>query len=282
MAVQWHPLLARFLRHDYGDRLEIQAEFPLGELPLRADFILIRRQPHTVLPYPLDHLGATTLIEFEGPDETASQRHLQLLGIHAHLYVHQQALPRRRDLVLWLVGSRFAQGLSDPERAHLAALEPVGPGVQRGVLDGFQTYVVDLANVPLAEELLCFLMVTKRRARQVAEFLLDRREQQAYYLSFMHLIHPQPLEEVLTMRKMTPDELEIDAQALVEACGEEGVMELIGADRLIKYLGEQRVLDCLGEQRVLECLGEEHVMQAIARRLGRERAHQLVDQAAAA
>ncbi|NDK13176.1 MAG: hypothetical protein GW911_14195, partial [Armatimonadetes bacterium] len=51
----------------------------------------------------------------------------------------------------------------------------------------------------MVEELLCFLMVTKNREQQLAELLLDRREALTYYLTFMHWMHPQPLEEVLTM-----------------------------------------------------------------------------------
>ena len=51
----------------------------------------------------------------------------------------------KQKLVLWLVGSQFAAGLSDPQRASLGELETVGPGVQRGQVDGFPTYVVDLA-----------------------------------------------------------------------------------------------------------------------------------------
>ncbi|PIY48480.1 MAG: hypothetical protein COZ06_16375 [Armatimonadetes bacterium CG_4_10_14_3_um_filter_66_18] len=117
MAVQWHPLLARFLRHDYADRLEVQTEVPLGELPLRADFLLIRRAPELPLPFPLSHLGSTTLMEYKGPDETVSQKDLQLLGIYADLYVYREDLPARRDLTLWLVGSRFADRLSDSDRA---------------------------------------------------------------------------------------------------------------------------------------------------------------------
>jgi hypothetical protein len=270
MPIQWHPLLARFMQRDYKDRLEIEREFPLGELPLRADFIIIRRYPDVELPYPLNYLGQTTLMEYEGPDETVSQPHLQLLGIHAHLYLYQQDLPAREDLVLWLVGSQFAAGLSDPKRACLAGVETVGPGVQRGVLDGYVTYLMDLAQVPMTEELLCFLLVTKARIRELAEFLMDRREEQAYYLTFMHLIHPAPLEEVLAMRKMTPEELEIDAQALIEACGEEGVIELLGEERMINHFGEERIIKHLGKERVF---------QMLVREFGKDRLHQLIDQA---
>lgn len=282
MPIQWHPLLARFLKRDYQDRLDIQYEFPLGELPRRADFILIRRRSEVDLPYPLNYLGQTTLMEYEGPDETVSQPHLQLLGIHAHLYVLQQNLEARRDLVLWLVGSQFAAGLSDPRLAHLEGLEEAGPGAQRGMLDGFETYLVDLASVPMTEELLCFLLVTKARQRELAEFLLDRRERLGFYLTFMHLMHREALEEVLTMRKMTAEELEIDAEALVQACGEEGIIELLGPERIISHLGEERIISHLGPERVLDCLGEERALHTLLHHFGKEHLQQTLERLAAA
>jgi len=114
----------------------------------------------------------------------------------------------------------------------------------------------------VVEELLCFLMVTKNREQQLAELLLDRREALTYYLTFMHWMHPQPLEEVLTMRKMTPQELGIDAQAVIEACGEDGIIDRLGADRMLARLGPDRVL------------------QALVAQLGKDKTRQLIEQAA--
>ncbi len=37
MALYWHPYLAELLRQDYGDRLIIEEEVSLGDMPLRAD-----------------------------------------------------------------------------------------------------------------------------------------------------------------------------------------------------------------------------------------------------
>jgi hypothetical protein len=83
----------------------------------------------------------------------------------------------------------------------------------------------------------------------LAGFLLDQREEQAFYLTFMHLMHRAPLEEVLAMRRMTPEELEIDAETLVQACGEEGVIELLGEDRALQIL-----LHRLGKERLQQTL----------------------------
>jgi hypothetical protein len=33
MATYWHPLLAQFLREDYGDRLEVKDSVKIGKMP---------------------------------------------------------------------------------------------------------------------------------------------------------------------------------------------------------------------------------------------------------
>jgi hypothetical protein len=66
MAIYWHPVLAQLLRQVYGDRLEIYEEVNLGQMPLRIDLVIIRRDPTVALPYPLDPLGATTLLSYKG------------------------------------------------------------------------------------------------------------------------------------------------------------------------------------------------------------------------
>ena len=275
MPIQWHPMLARFLRHDYGGCLDITPEYPLGEMPLRADFLLVRRDADAELPFPLNLLGQTTLLEFKGPDDTASQLDLQLLGIYADLYVYQEKLASREDLTLWFVASRFAQRLSDPRLACLEDVTSVGPGVNRAKLDRFVTYTVDLSRIPMTEELLCLLMVTNARERELAEFVVDRRERESYYLTFMHLMHQERLQEVLTVRRMTAEELELDAQTLIDACGEERLIDLLGQERVIDLLGgQERVIDLMGgREQVLRGL-----LRGLSNDLGAERVRELVQE----
>jgi hypothetical protein len=149
MAIHWHPVLAQLLRQFYGDRLEIQEEVNLGELPLRIDLVLIKRNPAVALPYPFDRLGAVTLLSYKGPEDTAGQADLRQLEIYALLYQDRFNLPRRSDLTLWLVASKFAREVSQRAGAYLAAARTAGPGVRAGRLDGFPTCLVNLNELPV-------------------------------------------------------------------------------------------------------------------------------------
>ncbi len=145
MALYWHPFLAEMLRLRYSDRLIIRDKLPLGDLPLEADLLLIRRDPAVVLPYPLQFLGQQTLIEYKSPDDTADQAALAQLEIYGMLYCRREGLTRRRDLTLWLMASQIAGNVSQADRAELVNLQSVGPGVSYGMLDGFPTYLIDVA-----------------------------------------------------------------------------------------------------------------------------------------
>ncbi len=36
MALYWHPFLTELLRHDYGDRLIVEEEVSLGDMPCKS------------------------------------------------------------------------------------------------------------------------------------------------------------------------------------------------------------------------------------------------------
>ncbi|MFQ6044466.1 MAG: hypothetical protein ACE5PV_26745 [Candidatus Poribacteria bacterium] len=72
MATYWHPLLAQFLREDYGDRLEVKDSVKIGKMPLELDILIFPSISTEELPYPLNYLGKTTIAELKGPGDTAT------------------------------------------------------------------------------------------------------------------------------------------------------------------------------------------------------------------
>ncbi len=162
MALYWHPFLAQMLRLSYADRLIVQEQVSLGDLPLQADLLLIRRNPAIVLPYPFEFPGARTLVEYKSPDDTADQAALEQLEIYGLLYVRREGLRQRRDLTLWLMATTFAANVSQPGRTELTGLHEVGPGVQQGLVDGFPTYLVDLPAVPFSPDTIPLHMCRQR------------------------------------------------------------------------------------------------------------------------
>ncbi|HKI32474.1 MAG TPA: hypothetical protein VKA46_11440 [Gemmataceae bacterium] len=259
MTIYWHPFLADMLRLSYANHLLIQEQLPLGDLPLEADLLLIRRDPKVVLPFPLEFLGQRTLVEYKSPEDTADQAALEQLEIYAMLYVRREGLRRRGDLTLWLMASRFAVNVSQPGRAELVGLQQVGPGVSRGTLDGFPTMLVDLQGVPFSPDTVPLHMVGRgAQERALTEYLIDHRQDYPKQFELLQRLHARSLLEVLSMRNVTPEQMGLDYDALIRLIGRDRALDLIGPKQATEHFGLKALLDEAakehGDQEVREWL----------------------------
>jgi hypothetical protein len=273
MALYWHPFLAELLRQDYGDRLIVEEEVALGDMPLKADLLLIRRDPTVALPFPFSFLGAQTLVEYKSPDDAAKQEDLVKLEIYSLLYALREGIEERRNLTLWLVASHFHSNVSREVGAYLTGAQQENPGVTRGTLDGFPTCFVDLNKLPVLPAALPLLMVAKGpHERQLVEFLIDHLTEYPKHLQFLRELHAQILREVLRMRQLTPEQIGIDYQALLDLIGEERALDLIGKERALDLIGKERALDLIGEEQAIQLLAQkankERLMEELIRLLG--------------
>jgi hypothetical protein len=119
-------------------------------------------------------------------------------------------------------------------------------------VDSFPTYFVDLTQLPIAPEALPLLMVAKGpQERQLVEFLVDHSQQYPMHVQLLRELHVHNLRDVLRMRQLTPEQIGIDYQALLDLLGEERAVKLIGEERLLEMMGEDHVRAWL-EKRVQE------------------------------
>ena len=244
MALYWHPFLAELLRQDYGSRLIVEEEVPLGDMPLRADLLLIRRDPAVSLPFPFDGLGPYTLVEYKSPDDTATYDDLVKLEIYGLLYALREGIVARSDVTLWLVASRFHRQMSRPGGATLVGMQHLGSGVERGVLDGFPTAFIDLRTLPVEPATLPLLMVARGpQEQQLVEFLIDHFRAYPRHVRLLRELHADMLREVLAMRQLTPEQIGLNYRALLDLIGEERAIDLIGEERLIADLMRRKGAD---------------------------------------
>ncbi|ETX07780.1 hypothetical protein [Candidatus Entotheonella palauensis] len=278
MALYWHPYLAELLRQDYGDRLIIEEELSLGDMPLRADLLLIRRHPNVALPFPFSLLGERTLVEYKSPDDAATHDDLVKLETYGLLYVQREGLASRQTLTLWLLASRFREPMSRADGAYLAEVQAVGRGVRLGSLDGFPTCLIDLTQLPIASEVLPLLLVSKGpQERALVAFLVEHFESYPRHLRWLQELHVQQLREVLAMKKLTAEQIGLDYEALLDLIGEERALDLIGKERALDLIGKERALDLIGKERALDLIGKERALDLIGEEQILERALSLID-----
>ncbi len=255
MALYWHPYLAELLRHDYGDRLVIEEEISLGDMPLRADLLLIRRDPNASLPFPFSLLGERTLVEYKSPDDVATHADLVKLETYGLLYAQREGLAARHELTLWLLASRFRQLVSRADGAYLAEVQAIGGGVRLGHVDGFPTCLIDLTQLPIAPAALPLLLVARGpQEREMVTFLVEHFEAYPHHMAWLQELHVQQLREVLAMKNLTPEQIGLDFQA---------VLDMYGIERALDHIGTEVVLDDLLRRQGDQWLREQLMRRGI-------------------
>ena len=273
MAIYWHPYLAQLMRLSYDDKLRIEEEVPLGEMPLRLDILLCPRVLVQELPFPFCYLGGQTIAEYKGPDDTGEHSDLVQLEIYALMYQRRKELWQRREITLWLLASDFDEEMSLPNGAHIENEHQVGKSVRfahrrlrltvlGGTLDGFPIFLIDLNEIPLNDDTIPLVLVSKgKREQELVEYMIEHHQRLGKYMPYLVWLHSEKFEEVLEMRELTLEEIGVDL------------------DRVIRLLGgEEKVIRSLDPEKVLQHLDERRAMMSLVRRLGKEQAHQLLEE----
>ncbi len=252
MAIQWHPLLAQFLRHSLSDQIQIQDSIPLGQMPIEMDLLFQPSVPIQSLPYPFNYLGKPTIGEFKGAGDTANWATVAQIESYACLYQMQQKIIDRNQITLWVIASKFASNFS----LYIDDLIPIGPGVQRGTLAHFPIYQIDLATLPITLATFPLLMVHKgAREREIVQFFLEHHQELREMSHFIKTLHPQALKEVL--RDMNLENLrgfDLDLPAILELFPPEKVIENIGLEKFIETIGLEKTIETIGWEKIIQNL----------------------------
>ncbi len=283
MAIYWHPLLAQFLREDYGDRLDVRDSVKLGEMPLELDILLTPHVPVASLPYPFNYLGQTTIAELKGPSDTAIWADLAQLEGYACLYQRRDKKVRdRSQITLWLIASKYSSTFNQPPENYIDNLTKMGDGVSGGEIARFPIYLIDLGLLPITLHTIPLLIVYKgdpEREREIAAFFVEHHRQLGRYAYFFSTYHSTPLEEVLKDMDLSDlQKLDIDWPAvgsLVEFLVEK---QIIGVDKLVEQVGVDKLVEQVGAEKVIQAIGREKMIAMLFPDLTNEQRQKLIEQ----
>jgi hypothetical protein len=136
-----------------------------------------------------------------------------------------------------------------------------GEGVRRGSLDDFPTCLINLNELPVNDATLPLLLVAKgKQEKKLGEYLVEHPQEQRYYLLEFGRLHPEILMEVLEMKKMTPEQIGVNMEALVK------LATMSGEERFLNAWGKEHVLDLIGKEQALDLIGEDDVLRWLEER----------------
>ena len=147
----WHPLLARLMDHLLSTGYTVQEEVSVGRLPLRVDFLLIRREDGELpeasrrdLSVLVPLLNRFTLIEFKGPTDSLQPGDVAYLFGCVFLW-HGQQLERipPDDISLVILAPSGNQAVRDELRCFGWPVSEQEPGLHRVSGAPFTTWLVE-------------------------------------------------------------------------------------------------------------------------------------------
>ncbi len=273
--IQWHPLFTRLLRPQVERYYEIRTEFPVGDLPRRADLVLLRRVGAGPLPFQglWRYLTPWNALDFKGRTEAARPAHLPLLvelglGIARRLHEEGRAgsagkVPAEQ-ISFWYLASRLGRRFLQAAAGGLQDWGLLSPGVWHGRVLGHPVFLVSTVDLPVDEESLPLHVLAAEppaREREVGEFLTATEERLAAYAGVFSAFHRATWREVEAMAKRSRRAPIIDISPLVETLGLREVIRQIGEEEVIRQIGEEEFIRQIGEQKVLREIGPKKVME---------------------
>jgi len=272
MATYWHPLLAQFLREDYGDRLEVKDSVKIGKMPLELDILIFSSVPTEELPYPFNYLGEMTIAELKGPAGAATFREIAQVENYGCLYQLRKAKVKDRSkITLWLIASKFSSTFNQPPSDYIDNLKNIGDGVKKGFLAKFPIYIIDLGELPITLHTIPLLMIYKgdeKREKEIAKFFVEHYQELRRYSSFFSTLHAEVLKEVLDeMELRKVEELDLNVPA---------ILDLVGL--LLRIAGPEKVNQMFKQDGVIEMIGRENLLELIFPNLTKEQIKKLIEQ----
>jgi hypothetical protein len=279
--IQWHPLFTRLLRPQVERYYEIRTEVPVGDLPRRADLVLLRRVGAGPLPFQglWRHLTPWNALDFKGRTEAARPAHLPLLvelglGIARRLHEEGQAASTRRvaaeGISFWYLASRLGRRFVQAAAGGLQDWGLLSPGVWHGRVLGHPVFLVSTVELPVDDESLPLHVLADEppaREREVGQFLTATQERLAAYGGVFSVFHQATWREVETMAQRRQRTLTIDISPLVETLGLREVIRQIGEENVIRQIGEENVIRQIGKEKVIRQIGEEQVLREVMGRV---------------
>ena len=299
MKTQWHPVFVHAMSLLLEDYYHIDPEVATGDIPRRADLMLIRRAasdpPFTGI---WTNLTDWNLFEFKSPTDYPEPLDLDLLmhvgaGIFCRLNEQRreanEAAIRHAQFSLWYVVPRMPEPFWEHTRTR-SFWDAEAGGVWRSRVWNYPVFVLDysLLDTRTVDALPLSILRRERAGPDATSQLLrERVDLLRRYRELLQRFRPQIWEE---LKNMKIDPSIVDWQEVGRATANiledilpylpvERVIEGIGEEKIINTLGEEKILETLGEEKIINTLGPEHLLQKLLAGKTPEQIQEMIRQA---
>jgi hypothetical protein len=274
MKTQWHPVFVHAMSLLLEDFYVVEPEVPTGDLPRRADLMLLRR---AATDPPFTGIWANlldwNLFEFKSPLDHAESLDLDFL-MHVGTGIFCRFNEQRRDsgeqpirhrqFALWYVVPRLPEPFWEHTRER-CFWEAEAGGVWRGRAWNYPVYLLDYSMLDTTTVDALPLGILRRERGgfdATSQVLRERIDLFRRYRELLQRFRPTIWEELKTM-KIDPSIVDWQEVGRATANILEDILPYLPVDQLLKGIPEEKVIQTLGEEKVIETLGPEHLLQKL-------------------
>lgn len=231
-----------------GDYYEVETEVPVGELPRRADLVLVRREradpPFTGLWM---HLTRLNLFEYKGPTDSADELDLDLLmhvgtGLLCRYNEEKRGSVRPGEMSLWYVVPSMGEAFWGRAQSR-AFFDAEGGGLWRGKVWGYPIFLLDYSQADPGQLDALPLNVLRRdlgAPPAMRDLLLSRIDLLGQFKNFLVSYQPSLWE---ALRLMAQQQGTIDWEAVGKVEDLRQILPFIPTEQIIQSVGEDKLRD---------------------------------------
>ncbi len=292
--MQWHPIFASLLRPLVESHFEVRTEQPVGELPRKADVLLVHKTAAGPTPFRglWRRLTPWNALEYKGP--TVSPRLDDLhdlvevgLGIHRRLNElqakQQQPAVDYAEMSFWYLvqhlGRRF---LADLPR-YLPDVQSVTPGIWQAHVFTHPVLLVSVQELAVERDSLLFRVlagVPEAERATITELLKAEPALWSTYGTWLAHREPAIWQEIMRMAAEQNQSIELDftplaeylrqsagrasLKSFLEAVGLKEAVEAAGVKEAVEAVGVKQAVEAVGVKEVVKEVGTEHLWAGLS------------------
>ncbi|MGL4552204.1 MAG: hypothetical protein ACRC33_13575 [Gemmataceae bacterium] len=284
------------MRLSLGDYYEVEPEVPTGELPRRADMVLIRRE-RADPPFAgiWMHLAEWNLFEFKSPTDAPEEADLGLLmhvgtGVHYRYNEERKACGegpiRPGQFALWYVVPSLGETFFGRAQQR-AFFRAEGGGLWRGKAWGHPVFLLNYGQADPGQLDALPLNILRRdlgTPSAMRDLLASRLDLLRQFARLLVEFQPRLWEALKAMAQTKDiiDWVEVgrvttdDIDKFVANWPTDKVVQAVGEGKMIQTIGEGKVIQTIGEDKVIQTIGEERLLQKLLKHLTSEQLAELV------
>ncbi|MEQ8224864.1 MAG: hypothetical protein ABRQ37_21270, partial [Candidatus Eremiobacterota bacterium] len=163
-AIQWHSYFAQVMEKICtGLNFFVEREQEVGKMPLKIDFIVIRKKDveYLNLKAPYNYFKDFNILEFKSRTDSFDWNDLYQLEVYGRLYGILKKIEKRSNIAIWSVASHFTDKYRDSLKECNVKTDELDKGLFKGTISGFDYYEMNLVELPFRKEFYPFHVFSK-------------------------------------------------------------------------------------------------------------------------